>query len=240
METVETRKTPHLDTWLWLLLGSAAGTWLTVVAAPGLLPALAASVSGATAYWYLGRVGGFVAYTLLWLSVAFGLLMTGKVARRWPGAQQALSIHQSISILALVYALFHALILLGDRYMGYTVANLLIPFASTQYRPLWVGLGQVGFYLVVVLTLSFYLRKRIGPKGWRRLHYVSFGLYLLVTAHGLLAGTDARTPFALALYGITGLATYVLTVYRILVTVRSKSTVLKGTHVQTIGHHSAG
>ena len=85
-----------------------------------------------------------------------------------------------------------------------------------------MGLGQIGLYLLVIVTFSFYVRKHIGTKTWRALHYVSFILYLLVTAHGLLAGTDTSAPWALAFYAVTGLITYALTVYRILVAVQSK------------------
>jgi predicted ferric reductase len=209
------------DIILWGLIGCALGTILAVLVLPGWIPALTASITGGTVYWLLARAGGFVAYGLLWLAVVFGLLMTGKVARHWPGTRQANAIHQSVSVLAVVYTVFHALILLGDRYIGFNLLGLLLPFTS-GYAPLWVGLGQIGLYLLVAITLSYYIRKRIGRKTWRALHYGSFILYLLVTAHGLLAGTDTSAPWALAFYTGTSLITYALTVYRILVTIQSR------------------
>ena len=69
---------------------------------PGWIPALTTSIAEGAVYWLLARAGGFVAYGLLWLSVVFGLLMTGKVARHWPGARQANAIHQSVSLLAVI------------------------------------------------------------------------------------------------------------------------------------------
>jgi hypothetical protein len=52
-------------------------------------------------------------------------------------------LHQFSGLLGLAFAIFHGAILLGDRYMGYTPLQLLLPFASLDYRPLAVGLGQV-------------------------------------------------------------------------------------------------
>ena len=209
------------DLILWGLIGCALGTVLAVLVLPRWIPALTASLVEGNVCWLLARAGGFVAYGLLWLSVVFGLLMTGKIARHWPGARQTNVVHQSLSLLAVVYTVFHALILLGDRYISFSLLDVLLPFAST-YEPLWVGMGQVGLYLLLIITFSFYVRKRIGAKTWRALHYGSFVLYFLVTAHGLLAGTDATTPWALALYAVTGIITYALTIYRILVVVQPK------------------
>ena len=211
---------------LMLLLGAALGALFAAVVVPHWLPGMAASLTGShpKAYWYLARGAGIVAYVLLWLSIVLGLMVTGKLSRVWPGSFAAVDLHQFTSLLALAFALFHMLILLGDRYIGYSVAQLLIPFASTGYRPLWVGLGQVGLYLTAIVTFSFYVRRRIGHRTWRFVHYGSFMVYFLVTIHGLEAGTDTRSPAMVALYGLTGLTTYALTVYRILVSGSRKAT----------------
>ncbi|RME46218.1 MAG: hypothetical protein D6791_08960 [Chloroflexi bacterium] len=218
----ELTPTVALESAILLLLGAALGALFAVVAAPQWVPGLAESLTGSSpkAYWYLARGSGLVAYWLLWLSVALGLAVTNKLSRVWPGGPAAVDLHQFTSLLALAFAVFHALILLGDHYIGYTLTRVLVPFASTDYRPIWVGLGQVGFYLAVPVAFSFYARRRIGYRAWRLLHYGSFAVYLLVTAHGLGAGTDAETPAIVGYYGLTGLFIYFLTVYRILVSVQ--------------------
>ena len=71
----------------WILMGAVLGTALAVALLPEWLPVLTISISQETAYWFLARVGGFVAYGLLWLSVSFGLLLTSKTARSWPGVR---------------------------------------------------------------------------------------------------------------------------------------------------------
>ncbi|HZS01997.1 MAG TPA: ferric reductase-like transmembrane domain-containing protein [Chloroflexota bacterium] len=203
---------------LLLLAGAALGALLAAVLLPRWLPDLAASLVGSSpkAYWYLSRASGLVAYLLIWLSVALGLLITGKLARLWPGGPTTVDLHQFSGLLGLAFAIFHALILLGDRYVGYTPLQLLLPFAGGDYRPLAVGLGQVAFYLGALVGLSFYVRRRIGYRVWRLLHFGSFAVYVLATVHGLTAGTDADSAPVLALYGATALATLFLTVFRIL------------------------
>lgn len=207
---------------LFVLLGAAVGALFAALVAPRWLPDLAATLAGPSpkAYWLLSRSSGLVAYLLLWLSVALGLLITNRLSRLWPGGPTAADLHQFTGLLGLAFAVFHAVVLLGDRYVGYSLLEVLVPFAGGSYRPLWVGLGQVGFYLSLVVAFSFYARRRIGYRAWRRLHYASFLAYLLVTLHGLTAGTDSPTPLGVSLYGLTALATFFLTIFRILATAK--------------------
>jgi predicted ferric reductase len=211
-----------LENVLLLLLGAVLGAVLALLIAPSWLPELGGSLSGPEpkGYWYLARSSGLIAYALLSLAVAFGLSITNRLARLWPGGPTAVDMHQFTALLALAFALFHTLILLGDKYTDYHLLQLFVPFAARQYRPFWVGLGQLGFYLALPVTFSFYIRKRIGYRSWRLIHYGSFAVYLLITLHGLAAGTDTTTRPGLALYAMSGLSIYFLLVYRLLVSVR--------------------
>ena len=67
------------------------------------------------------------------------------------------------------------------------------------YRPVATGLGVVAAYAAALLGLSFYVRTRIGPRLWRRLHRLTIVVYALAVLHALLAGTDAATPWLRAL-----------------------------------------
>ncbi|HLF05397.1 MAG TPA: hypothetical protein VI855_09305 [Dehalococcoidia bacterium] len=205
-----------------IITGIILGIVLALMLIPVILPGLRDSLLGSSpkAYWYLARASGLVAYALLWASVAMGLLISGRVSRVWPGGPTAIDLHNFLSIFGLLMVLFHVAILLGDQYMAYSVFSLLIPFASVDYRPLEVGLGQLGMYLGWMITLSFYVRKKIGPRVWRRLHYGSFAVYLLITVHGVLAGTDTLAVPVMVLYAVTSAVTFFLVIYRILATVK--------------------
>lgn len=203
----------------WAATGTVFGLLAAMAGLPYLVPGLSTTILDNTAYWLLARVSGVAAYILMWLSVVFGLLLTGRVAKRWPGMRTANALHKDISLLALGYTLFHALILLGDHYIGFNLVSLLIPFTS-PYEPAAVGLGQVAALLTGLVVLSFYFRRRIGGKTWRLLHYLTFLMYLLSLFHGLLAGTDSQAGWAFWMYAATGVVTYALTIYRLLTRTR--------------------
>jgi predicted ferric reductase len=185
---------------------------------PVWLPGLAGSFAGANpkAYWYLSRGAGFVALGLLWVSMMLGIGVTNKMARIWPGLPPAMAFHEYTGLLGLFFAAFHALILLGDQYSKYRLVQLLMPFGSVQYRPTWVALGQLGFYAWFIIAITFYIRKMIGRKTWRFIHYASFICYLGALVHGLMSGTDTTTVWAQDFYWITGGSLLFLLIYRIL------------------------
>jgi predicted ferric reductase len=124
--------------------------------------------------------------------------------------------------LGLAFALFHGLILLGDRYINFTVVQVFVPFATASYRPTWTGIGQLSFYLWLIVALSFYVRARIGQKTWRALHYLSFAMYIMGLVHGLFSGTDSSAPWAQWYYWISAGSLLFLLIYRIVNTITEK------------------
>jgi len=201
-----------------LFLAMAIGTLLAVTLLPTWLPNLTASLMGPDpkAYWYLSRGSAFVSMSLLWISMAFGLTITNKMARLWPGAPTAFAIHEFVSLLGLAFAMFHGLVLMGDRFINFTLAQVLVPFASSGFKPFWVGLGQVGLYVWAIVTFSFYIRSHIGQKSWRLIHYASFLSYAGALVHGLISGTDTSALWAQWYYWISGGSLLFLLMYRII------------------------
>jgi predicted ferric reductase len=158
-----------------------------------------------------------VAYGLLWLAMLSGLLITSRTAKLWPGGPLAFDLHQHTSLLALAFSLFHGLVLLGDQYIGYTLVEVLVPFASTGYKPLAVGAGQVALYVLALVALSFYVKQQLGRQVWRLIHAASFALFGLALWHGIAIGSDSGAWWAQALYWLSGGSVLFLTVYRVLV-----------------------
>jgi predicted ferric reductase len=210
-----------LQSLLIMLVAVAVGAFAAAVVLPNWLPGLSNSLLGEApkAYWYLSRMSAMAAFGLLWFSMASGLMITNKLARVWPGGPTAFDLHQYTSLLGLAFGLFHALILMGDKYINYTLAQILIPFNSVDYKPIWVGLGQIGFYLLALLALSFYVRKRIGHKTWRLIHFISFAVFVLSLLHGVFSGTDSPVDWVRTFYWTAGISLLFLTVYRILVSI---------------------
>jgi predicted ferric reductase len=210
----------NLQAFLVMLAAMMLGLFLALLVLPRWVPGMAYSLAGDAprAYWFLARGSAFASISLLWISMALGLTITNKIARLWPGAPAAFAIHEYVNLLGMAFAIFHALVLLGDRYIGFSLVQLLVPFSTASYRPLWVGLGQLGFYLWVMVTLSFYIRKGIGQKTWRLVHYASFLVYIMGISHGLFSGTDSSAGWAQKYYWITAGSLLFLFVYRMLAT----------------------
>lgn len=211
-----------LETLALMFIAVLVGVLMAVVALPTWVPGLSASVFGSEpkVFWYLSRGSAIIAFIILWLSMAFGLIITNKIARMWPGGPVAFDLHQYTSILGLAFAFFHALILMGDAYINYTLVQVLLPFASVNYQPLWVGIGQIGFYLWLVVVLSFYVRSRIGTRAWRLVHYLSYLLFGMTMLHGITSGTDSALPGVTLMYWISGGTLLFLTIYRVLINLK--------------------
>ncbi len=141
--------------------------------------------------WHLVRSSGIVAYLLLTASTIWGLFISGQFVKDWSPGVISMTLHSTISWLALILGLVHALLLLFDDYFKYTLGDILIPFTG-PYRPEFVGLGTLAFWMIVLISLSFPLKKRLGHKNWKLLHYGSYLAFAMVSAHGLLAGTDGE------------------------------------------------
>lgn len=200
------------------VFAATVGMLVAVLAMPVFLPNMAFSLSGESpkAYWYMSRGTALISLSLLWLSMALGLGITNKMARLWPGAPASFAIHEYVSLLGLAFALLHALVLLGDHFINFTLAQILLPFATLEYHPFWVGIGQLGFYTWIIIAFSFYVRQGIGQKAWRLIHYASFMMYVMGLFHGIFSGTDTTAGWAQAYYWFSFGSLFFLFVARVI------------------------
>jgi methionine sulfoxide reductase heme-binding subunit len=143
-------------------------------------------------WWLAGRSAGMVAMLVIAVSVILGLAMAARVipARR---RRDAVRLHEHLALISLASIGAHGLLLAADPWLKAGASGILVPFAI-GYRPLWTGLGILGGYLAAILGLSFYVRRRIGARLWRRMHRFTVVVYVLSLAHALGAGTDTAIP----------------------------------------------
>jgi len=172
--------------------------------------------------WMLSRATGLVAYVALSLDVIAGLLVSSRAGDRWVPRAQLVDLHGWLSPLSLALVLAHAAVLVADGFVRFDAIDVLVPFAAS-HRPVAVGIGTLAAYLLLALHLSFGLRERIGAATWRRLHYVSFVVFVLVTVHAVIVGSDGGRVWFAAVYA-TVLATVAL-----LLAARLRRVVTRGT-----------
>ena len=163
-------------------------------------------------WWYLTRAAGLMGYFLIWLSTAWGLVVSSKILDSILERVFTYDFHEYLSWLGLAFIGIHVIVLMADKYLPYTIWQVLIPFLS-PYRPFWVGVGIIAFYLSLLVTVTYYLRAKIGMAAFRKIHYLSLVSYFGATLHGLYAGTDSVLPIANLLYKGTFLVTFFLIIY---------------------------
>jgi methionine sulfoxide reductase heme-binding subunit len=167
-------------------------------------------------FWILARASGFAAYALLTLSVLAGLVVKSRPFGMALKPATATDLHRTLAVLSLGALVLHGLTLVLDATIEIGLGALLIP-GLAPYRPFWTGLGVLAGELMILVYASFSVRRRIGQKNWRRLHYTTFAAFAGATAHGLMAGTDSGASWALSLYlGAVGSVLFA-TVWRALV-----------------------
>jgi sulfoxide reductase heme-binding subunit YedZ len=150
-------------------------------------------------FWLLARASGLTAYGLLTASVVAGLVLKSKPFGRALKPAATTDVHRFLAMLGLGMLALHGATLLIDRSLHMPLAGLFVPGAS-PYRPAAVAVGVVAAELMGLIYLSFFLRKRIGARNWRRLHWATYLVFLLATIHGFASGTDSTQPWARDLY----------------------------------------
>lgn len=173
--------------------------------------------------WYATRLLAFLAYYAMAGSVIYGLLLSTKVLDAIAHRPITFTLHQDLAAIGLGLAGVHGMLLTIDRSVPQTLAEVLIPFAG-PYRPIWVGFGQIAFWIALVVVASFYLRRRIGQRSWRLLHYLTFFSFMGVAAHGIAAGTDSAAPWAWLGYVLTIVTVAFLFTYRIVTAIGASRT----------------
>jgi DMSO/TMAO reductase YedYZ heme-binding membrane subunit len=164
--------------------------------------------------WYATRVTALLSYLALSASTIYGLLLSTRLLDRATHRPISFTLHQDLAGIGVALALVHAAVLMIDRSVPYAPIEVLVPFAG-PYRPLWVGFGQITLGLALLVLLSFYVRKRIGTRAWRTVHYLAFVAFVGATVHGLMAGSDTSAGWVYAGYLILTAIVAFLTTYRI-------------------------
>ncbi|WP_432850712.1 FAD-binding oxidoreductase [Amycolatopsis sp. CA-161197] len=167
-------------------------------------------------WWYIARAGGLTAWWLLSSAVVWGLLTSTRIlSARTPHATLE-DLHRWLAGLAVAFVGVHLVALLVDRWIGFGLPDLVVPFAST-YRPGAVAWGVVALYVLAAVQITSIARRHLPSRWWRRVPWATFALFVLVTVHAFTAGTDAGNT-AIRVTGILlGAAVLFLTTYRVLV-----------------------
>lgn len=163
--------------------------------------------------WIVARATGLGAFALISAAMVAGLLVRTRAAVGPLKGSALVALHRHLSLLALLAIAAHGAALALDASVDIGPLALVVP-GMAPYRPLWTGIGVVAAEAALLVHLSFRLRQRIGVPMWRRLHFLTYGVFAAGAVHGIASGTDTGTTGAVALYGGAVAAVAALTGWR--------------------------
>lgn len=156
------------------------------------------AASSGSAYWYLTRSTGAVSLLLLTASVALGVIDVRRISTpRWPRFVID-TLHRNVSLLAMAFLLVHILTSVLDSFTSIPLIDAVVPFVGS-YRPFWLGLGAVAFDLLLAVTITSLLRRRLGYGTWRAVHWLTYASWPIALLHGFGTGSDVKSGWLLAL-----------------------------------------
>lgn len=107
------------------------------------------------------------------------------------------SLHRFLTVCWVPFVALHVLTMALDPVARLSPIDVVVPFL-VPYAALSIGLGTLGFDLLLVVTATSYLRRQLDPVAWRWLHRLTYLMFTVFVAHALLAGTDFARPVVLA------------------------------------------
>jgi methionine sulfoxide reductase heme-binding subunit len=152
---------------------------------------------GPSAYWYLARATGVVALVLLTVSVILGILGAVRFSAgpRWPRFAID-SLHRDTSLLVVALIVIHVITSVLDGFAPISLIDGIIPFHSA-YRSLWLGLGALSFDLIIALVVTSLVRRRLGYRSWRAIHWLAYVSWPVAVLHGVGTGSDVKAAWSL-------------------------------------------
>lgn len=142
-------------------------------------------------WWYVARASGLLAWVLLSASVVAGLLMSMRLVRgrvrRW-----IQGFHEFLGALAVMFTAIH-LVAVFSAPLRVGVVQLLVPFTKPDH-PVAQGCGVVACYLLIAVMATSWVRVLLPWRWWRRVHVLALPLWVVATAHTVLAGSDVTDP----------------------------------------------
>jgi predicted ferric reductase len=166
-------------------------------------------------FWFIARITGLTAFAVLSLSVLSGEALRTSVLDFVAKNRAVRKLHDFTTPLWLPLVLAHIIALLLDKTARIAPVNVVVPFV-TDYGQLPIGLGTLAFDIVMVVTVTSWLRSRMNNTVWMWIHRTSYIAFVATFFHAALSGTDFDAPLVSALAWSTAAGLGILGVSRII------------------------
>ncbi len=174
--------------------------------------------------WYITRAAGFVAAISLLLLMLSGIGFITGATFRFLEPLTAWATHKAIAVVFAVSAVVHVVSLLFDKYVPFTVAQVLFPFLSSyrevtiaghNFGSLYVALGVFSMYFVLAIILTSILWIDKKPHVWKLFHFLAYLTMIFVFFHALYLGTDLAHGIFRIIWIVAGCSVAIAIVYRL-------------------------
>lgn len=147
--------------------------------------------------WLTSRAAALTAFFVLSAALVTGQAMRSAMFEGAMRNRDLSNLHRFLTVCWVPLVSLHVLAITLDAVARVSPIDLVIPF-RVSYAAFAIGLGTIGFDLLIVITVTSYMRRRLDPIAWRWLHRFSYLMFALFALHALLAGTDFSRPVVLA------------------------------------------
>lgn len=167
-------------------------------------------------FWFLARITGLTAFAVLSLSVLSGEALRTSVLDFLAKNRAIRKLHDFTTPLWLPLLFAHLGALLLDRTAQIRPVDLVVPFVN-PYAPYLVpiGLGTIAFDIVMIVTVTSWLRSRMNNTLWMWIHRMSYVSFVAIFFHAVLSGTDFNAPLVSAIAWSTAAGLAILGVSRV-------------------------
>jgi methionine sulfoxide reductase heme-binding subunit len=150
----------------------------------------------AGALWTVVRASGTVDLLLLTVVVALGVAVIGRGSVRGAPRFVFQHLHRDASLLAVALLVAH--VVAAVLLVHLDVIPAVVPFTAATRR-LYLGLGVLGADLMALIAVTSMVRRRLGLRGWKRLHWAAYAAWAAGVVPGATPGTDRLVPWIAAL-----------------------------------------
>jgi len=162
--------------------------------------------------WLTSRASGLVLLVLFSAVVVLGVAtQMGSAPRSWPRFVSA-ELHRTLALFAVALLALHVLTAILDPFVSIGWWATILPFAS-HYRAVALGLGALTIDLGAAVVVTSLMRRRLGHRVWRAVHWLAYLAWPLALAHSLSAGGDLGIWWVAALiWGSVGAVLLVVSI----------------------------
>jgi sulfoxide reductase heme-binding subunit YedZ len=175
---------------------------------------VSALLGGSQALWFVSRASGLAVLAAFSAAVVAGVAgrlgLGGVRGGRPPRSQHspegrlrlaAGELHRTLALFSVAFLGLHVATAIMDPFVRIGWAAAVLPLAS-PYRALAIGLGALAVDLGAAVLVTSLVRRRLGYRAWRAVHWLAYLAWPAAFGHAITAGTDLRIWWAaLVLWG---------------------------------------